>query len=500
VLPEALTIPSIARALAARETSAEALARAALDRIRARDAEVRAFLSLHEVRALARAREIDARLAAGESPESIGPLAGVPVALKDNICLAHGTTTCASKYLAGYESPFSATAAERLESAGAVVVGKANLDEFAMGNTGENSAFPAARNPWDTGRVPGGSSSGSAAAVSAGFVPAALGSDTGGSVRLPAALCGLVGFKPTYGRISRHGLVAYASSLDQIGPITRTVRDAATIYHAIAGPDELDATTIDRPAGPVPDLDEPLAGLKIAVPEQARSGAVDPMVRLVFGMACKVFADMGAELIEVSLAHANLAVAAYYTVATAEASSNLARYDGVRYGRRAELPAGASLEDLYTRTRTEMLGPEVRRRIMLGTHLLRAGYADRYYVSAQRVRRLVASDYDAIFRVIGAHAVLTPTSLKPAWPLGEIESDPIAGYQQDLMTVGPSLAGLPAISVPAGFVPVEGKSLPVGIQLVARAMDEGTLLRIAHQFERRAGFEGRLAPMADEAP
>lgn len=494
--PEVLTISAIARALGDRTTTAEALTRASLDRIRAHEAAIHAFLSLHEDRALARARAIDARLASGESPSDIGPLAGVPIALKDNICLDHGATTCASKYLAKYESPFSATAAARLEAAGAIVVGKANLDEFAMGNTGENSAFGATRNPWDTSRVPGGSSSGSAAAVSAGFVPVALGSDTGGSVRMPAALCGLVGFKPTYGRISRHGLVAYASSLDQIGPITRTVEDAARVYAVIAGPDEHDATCIDSaPGDPVRTLEAPLTGLRIAIPEQARAGTIDPMVRLIFGMACKVFADMGAELIDVSLAHADLAVAAYYTIATAEASSNLARYDGVRYGTRAELPASASLEELYTRTRTELLGPEVQRRIMLGTHLLRAGYADRYYISAQRVRRLVHSDYDAIFRVIGADAVLTPTALRPAWPLGEIESDPIAGYQQDLMTVGASLAGLPAISIPAGFVPLGDRSLPVGIQLVAPAMQEASLLRIAHQFERRAGFGGRLASL-----
>lgn len=494
--PESLTIPAIARALTSRETSAEALAREAFARIHAHDHAIHAFLSLHEDRALSRAKAIDARIAAGESPASIGPLAGVPVALKDNICLNHGTTTCASNSLAHYESPFSATAAQRLEDAGAIVLGKTNLDEFAMGNTGENSAFPPARNPWDTSRVPGGSSSGSAAAVSAGFVPVALGSDTGGSVRLPAALCGLVGLKPTYGRISRQGLVAYASSLDQIGPITRTVEDAALVYAAIAGPDEHDATCIDHPVEPTINLDAPLEGLTIAIPEQARAETIDPMVRLIFGMACKVFTDMGAELVSVSLAHADLAVAAYYTVATAEASSNLARYDGIRFGQRAELPTGASLEDLYTRTRSELLGPEVQRRIMLGTHLLRAGYADRYYVSAQRVRRLVHSDYDAIFRVIGAHAVLTPTSLKPAWPLGEIESDPVAGYQQDLMTVGASLAGLPAISIPAGFVPAGNHSLPVGIQLVGKALDESTLLRIAHQFEQRAGFQGRLAPLS----
>lgn len=494
--PELQTISAIRHELAKGRATAEALTRESLARIDAHDGNINAFVSLAPDRAIDKAKAIDARIAAGEMPEAVGPLAGVPVALKDNICTDFGTTTCASKYLAEFESPYSATAAHRLEQAGAVIVGKANLDEFAMGSTGEHSAQGPTKNPWDTTRVPGGSSSGSAAAVSAGFVTAALGSDTGGSVRLPASMCGIVGFKPTYGRISRSGLVAYASSLDQIGTLTRTVADAAAIYQAIAGPDDQDSTCIDEPVGDVQgQLDEPLEGLKIAIPEQVRSDAIDPMTRLVFGMSCKVLADMGAELIDVSLAHSDLAIAAYYTIATAEASSNLARYDGVRYGYRAPLDADESLEELYTKSRTQSLGTEVQRRIMLGTHVLRAGYADDLYINAQRVRRLVKSDYDAIFKVIGAHAVLTPTALGPAWPIGEKQTDPTEVYQQDIMTVGANLAGLPAISVPAGMVPVDDNLLPIGVQFVGDALSEATLLRVAQRFELHAGMSQRVAPV-----
>jgi aspartyl-tRNA(Asn)/glutamyl-tRNA(Gln) amidotransferase subunit A len=496
VNPELQTISAIRHEIAKGRATAESLAREALGRIESSDGSINAFVSVAADRAIDKAKQIDARVAASESLDDIGPLAGVPVALKDNICTDFGATTCASKYLAEFESPYAATAAERLESAGAVIIGKTNLDEFAMGSTGEHSTHGPTKNPWDTSRVPGGSSSGSAAAVSAGFVTAALGSDTGGSVRLPASMCGIVGFKPTYGRVSRSGLVAYASSLDQIGTLTRTVGDAAAIYQAIAGPDEQDSTCIDTPADDVlTDLDEPLAGLKIAIPEQIRSDAIDPITRLIFGMSCKVLADMGAELIDVSLAHSDLAVAAYYTIATAEASSNLARYDGVRYGYRAELTDTDSLETLYTKTRSEALGPEVQRRIMLGTHVLRAGYADDLYINAQRVRRLVKSDYDAIFKVIGAHAVMTPTALGPAWPIGEKQTDPTEMYEQDIMTVGANLAGLPAISVPAGMVPAGDNSLPIGVQFVGDALSEATLLRVAQRFELHAGMSQRVAPV-----
>jgi len=495
VKPQLQTISAIRHELTKKRTTAEAITREALDRIESHDSSINAFVSIAADRAIVKAKEIDTRIAAGESPEDVGPLVGVPIALKDNICTDFGTTTCASKYLADYESPYAATAAARLEDAGAIIIGKTNLDEFAMGSTGEHSFYGPTKNPWDTTRIPGGSSSGSAAAVSAGFVPAALGSDTGGSVRLPASMCGIVGFKPTYGRISRSGLVAYASSLDQIGILTRTVPDAAAIYQAIAGPDAQDSTSIDTPAGDVlADLDEPLAGLKIAIPEQARADSINPMTRLIFGMSCKVLADMGAELVDVSLAHADLAVAAYYTIATAEASSNLARYDGVRYGHRANLNDSDSIEQLYTKTRAQSLGPEVKRRIMLGTHILRAGYADDLYINAQRVRTLVKSDYDAIFKVIGAHAVMTPTALGPAWPLGQKQTDPTQVYQQDIMTVGANLAGLPAISVPAGMIPAGDNSLPIGVQFVGDALSESTLLRIAQRFELHAGMSSRVAP------
>ena len=491
-----MTVAGIRSALADGSTSAEAITRACLDRIQAHDREIHAFLSVFDKRAITRAREIDARLAGGESPEAIGALAGVPVAIKDNICLSFGNTTCASKMLEHYESPFSAAAADRLEQAGAIIIGKANLDEFGMGSSCEYSAFGATRNPWDLSRVPGGSSGGSAAAVAAGFVPVALGSDTGGSVRQPAAMCGCIGLKPTYGAVSRYGLVAYASSLDQIGPITRTVEDAATMLEVIAGADANDATCLDRPAPPLLGaLAEPIEGLNVAVPRQAQSDAVDPMVRLIFGMACKVFADLGAELVEVELDHAELAIAAYYTIACAEASTNLARYDGIRFGRRADIGQGGSLEKLYIQSRSEGFGDEVQRRIMLGTHALRAGYADKFYERAMRARRLIKADYDAIFRVMQADAVLTPTTPGPAFALGERSRDPSDLYQEDVFTVGANLAGLPAISLPAGFIPAGDASLPVGIQLTGHTQSEPKLLRLAAMFERASTVGGRVAPI-----
>lgn len=492
--PESQSIESIRTALAAGELAAETLTRESLERIHAHDANpetgINAFTTLFDDRALGRARQIDA------DPPKDAPLAGVPVAIKNNICTDFGETTCASNHLASYASPYSATAVQRLEHAGAIILGKTNLDEFAMGSTGEFSSHGPTRNPWDPARVPGGSSSGSAAAVAAGFVPVALGSDTGGSVRLPAALCGVVGFKPTYGRISRSGLVAYASSLDQIGTLSRTVRDSAALYEVIAGPDESDSTSIDHPVGNVSTgLHEPIEGLKIAVPDQTRSAHIDPMVRLIFGMTVKLLTELGAEIIEVDLPNDELAVSAYYTIASAEASSNLARYDGVRYGYRAELSDSDDLDALYTKSRSESLGVEVQRRIMMGTHVLRAGYADQLYKNAQRVRRLVKSDYDAIFKVIGAHAVLTPTSLRPAWPIGEQHADPAEIYHQDVMTVGANLAGLPAISVPAGFIPAGDRQLPVGVQFVGDALAEDVLLRVAYQFEQAANLAGRVAPL-----
>ncbi|MGP1273324.1 MAG: Asp-tRNA(Asn)/Glu-tRNA(Gln) amidotransferase subunit GatA [Phycisphaerales bacterium] len=492
-----MTAVETRRAIAAGELSAEDAARSSLASIAALDPGLNAFVQVFEERAIARARAVDARLAAGEPIDAIGALAGVPIAVKDNICTSFGRTTCASRMLGSYESPFDATVVERLERAGAVIVGKTNLDEFAMGSSGEHSAFGPTRNPWDRSRVPGGSSSGSAAAVAAGMVPAALGSDTGGSIRQPAALTGTVGLKPTYGTVSRYGLVAFGSSLDQVGPITRTVEDAALVFDALSGRDARDSTCLDRdPSRTLPELRRPLDGLRLALPSQAHGEGVDPLVRLVFGMACKTLTDLGAAFEAVELPSSEEMLAAYYTVAPAEASSNLARYDGVRYGRRAAMAPGEPLEALYTRSRTEGFGAEVQRRILLGTHVLRAGYADRYYQRALQMRRLIRSDYDAIFGVMGCDAVVTPTAPGPAFRLGEKtgDRDPMALYLEDVFTVGANLAGLPAISVPAGWVPVEGVSLPVGLQLTGPALGEGTLLRIAAAFESAAGFAGRVAP------
>ena len=496
---------AIAAAVSRRERSAEEVARAALDAIAARDGGVHAFLQTFEEMALRQARAIDTRVAGGET---VGALAGVPVALKDNICLAWGRTTCASRMLEGYESPFNATAASRLMAAGAVVVGKTNLDEFAMGSSTERSAFGPTANPWAPGHVPGGSSGGSAAAVAAGMVPLALGSDTGGSIRQPAGLCGVVGLKPTYGRVSRYGLVAYASSLDQIGPLTRSVRDAGMALGAIAGVDERDATTSARE---VPDfvgeLETPVEGLVLGVPREARAAGVDSSVVRALDEAVKVYRGLGAKVVEVALPHAQHAIAAYYLVACAEASSNLARFDGVRYGRRADLGPGDELADLYARSRSEGFGAEVKRRIMLGVYALSSGYYEQYYATAMRARRLIKGDFDAVFGVGGGaagvaagdspspacHAILMPTTPTPAFRAGERLGDPLAMYLEDVFTVGVNLAGLPAISVPAGMAEVEGARLPIGMQLVGPAFDEARLLRIARMFEGATGWHA-MAP------
>lgn len=417
-------------------------------------------------------------------------LAGVPVALKDNLCLSWGKTTCASNILRNYESPYTATAVQKLIYAGAVIIGKTNLDEFAMGSSCEHSCFGPTFNPWDTSRVPGGSSGGSAAAVAAGIVPLALGSDTGGSVRQPASHCGIVGVKPTYGRISRYGLVAYASSLDQIGTLTRTVEDAALALSVICGHDPLDTTSSQEP---LPDLlgslETPLDGLRLAVPRQARSDANHPEVARVFEETIATYKKLGATIVDVELPLLDHGIAAYYIVAPAEASSNLARFDGVRYGHRAKLEPGDDLFDLYCKSRSEGFGPEVQRRIMLGTHVLSSGYYDAYYNTALKVRRRIKQDFDRVFS--DCHAVLMPASPSPAWKVGEKTADPLAMYLEDVYTVTINLAGLPAMSIPAGFAAVEGKQLPVGVQIVSPAFDEARMLRIARQFEQATDWHRR---------
>ncbi len=462
--------------------SATAVVREALAKINAANERLGAFLAVFENHALERAAAIDAQRA---KHEPLGPLAGVPIAVKDNICYAHGPTTCASRMLEAYRSPFTATALQRLEDAGAIVVGKTNLDEFGMGSSCEHSAFGPTRNPWDETRVPGGSSGGSAAAVAAGLVPIALGSDTGGSIRQPAALCGVVGLKPTYGRVSRYGLVAYASSLDQIGPIAGSVEDCALALRVMQGVDPHDATSADRPADTQPATSTPrtaerLQGLVLGVPTLVRGPHNDADAEAIFENVVGALRNAGAEVREVELPHADHAVAAYYVIATAEAGSNLARYDGVRYGFRAELPRDATLEAMYTRTRTEGFGREVRRRIMLGTHVLTSGYHDAYYLTALRARRRIAEDFAAAFDA-GCDAVCMPTTPGPAFALGAKLADPLTMYAEDVYTVGANLAGLPAVSVPCGLVESDGVRLPVGLQLIGRAWRESSLIDTAQR-------------------
>lgn len=447
--------------------------RTAVDETLARIAE-REDLSAFQHVAVNRAR---ARAAALDAGPARGPLHGLPVALKDNIVARDLPTSAGSKMLEGYVSPFDATVVERLEAAGAVIVGTTRCDEFAMGSSTENCAYGPAKNPWDLTRTPGGSSGGSAAAVAAGLVPLAFGSDTGGSIRQPAALTGVVGVKPTYGRVSRYGLIAFASSLDQIGPFTRTTRDAALALEVISGHDPKDSTSADVPVPAfTAALTREVRGLRIGVPRHLLTEGVDPDVRAAFEASMDVVRSLGAEVSEIALPHTAHAIAVYYLIATAEASANLARFDGVRYGHRAGAPA--SLAALYERSRSEGFGPEVKRRILLGTYVLSAGYYDAYYRKAQQVRALIARDYATALAAVDLIAL--PTSPVPAFPLGERVNDPLQMYLADVFTVGANLAGVPAISIPCGLTP--GR-LPIGLQFIARPWDEATMLRMADAFE-----------------
>ncbi len=463
---------SIRDAIAAGQLSATDACRAALDRIAALDPSLNAFRTVAADRALARAAEIDAN----KSNRNLA-LLGVPVALKDNLCTKGVQTTASSRILDGYVPPYDATVVERLEAAGAVIVGKTNCDEFAMGSSTENSAYGPTRNPWATDRTPGGSSGGSAAAVAARMVPLALGSDTGGSIRQPAALCGVVGFKPSYGRVSRYGLLAFASSLDQIGPLTRSVRDAALVAAVIAGHDPCDSTSANVP---IPDFQAALGatdlrGIRIGVPRHLFREGVDAEVMAAFDAAIEVTRQQGAEIVDVTLEHSPEAIPVYYIIATAEASANLARYDGVRYGYRA---AAATLGDMYDRTRGGGFGREVKRRIILGTYVLSAGYYDAYYRKAQQVRTLIRRDYDRALASVDVIAM--PTSPTAAFALGERTEDPVQMYLSDVFTVGANLAGLPAVSVPCGLT---NARLPIGLQFTGRAMDDATVLRVGHGYE-----------------
>ncbi len=490
--PCTLGVRATRDAIASRRVSAIDVTNACLARIDALNPRLNAFLQVFHDEARAQARALDERLS---RQEPVGPLAGVPIAIKDNIALAWGRTTCASRMLEHYRSPYTATAAQRLIDAGAIIVGKTNLDEFAMGSTTEHSAFGPTRNPWDTDRVPGGTSGGSAAAVAAGMCASALGSDTGGSIRQPAGWCGIVGLKPTYGVVSRYGLVAHASSLDQIGPLARSVEDAAMVLAVIAGQDAHDATSLANgalvaqasrlcsgaaagDASPQPSA----RALRIGVLRESLADTNAPSVREAVTRATAALIASGATVETIDLPSIDRAIAAYYIIATAEASSNLARFDGVRFGRRATLSPGEGLESLYARSRSEGLGPEVQRRIMLGTHVLRAGYADAYYQTALRARRVIRDEYARLFEA-GFIALLMPTSPGPALRLGEVASDPLAMYLQDVYTVGVNLAGLPAIAVRAGFDTAGPHPLPVGVQLVGPALSERAIIEAARVIE-----------------
>ncbi len=470
-----LTIDSARTAVLERQITATALAEAFLKKIETEDPAIGAYLTLCRERALAKAAEIDALADKGDP---LPPLGGVPLGIKDVMMTMGVQTTAGSKILEGFIAPYDCTAVARLEAAGAVVLGKLNCDEFAMGSSNENSAYKPVHNPRDLSRVPGGSSGGSAAAVAAGTAVAALGSDTGGSIRQPAAFCGVVGLMPTYGRVSRYGLIAFASSLDHIGPVTKTVKDAAILLRTIAGRDPLDSTSAE---GPVPDYEQeigkPVKGMRIGVPKEYFPEGMDPEVRNAIEAAIQKIAGLGCEIVNISLPHTGYAIPTYYLIATAEASSNLARFDGVRYAYRSR--SAKTLSEMYRRTRDEGFGAEVKRRILLGTYALSAGYYDAYYLKAQKVRTLLAQDFDNAFQQVDA--IVTPTTPTPAFKLGAKVDDPLQMYLGDIFTVTASLAGVPGISVPCG---TSKEGLPIGVQMLGKHFDEATLLRLAHAYEQ----------------
>lgn len=463
--------------LVQKEVTSSELTQAFLNRVSRLDGRVKAFLTVTEDSALKQAAEIDAKLERGEE---IGPLEGIPMALKDNLCTEGIRTTCSSKMLEEFVPPYNAEVALRLRQAGAILLGKLNMDEFAMGSSTENSRFFATRNPWDLERVPGGSSGGAAASVAADEAVYALGSDTGGSIRQPAAFCGVVGLKPTYGAVSRFGLIAFASSLDQIGPLTKDVRDNATVLNAIAGYDAKDSTSVrfDKPDY-TQFLGKEIKGLKIGIPSEYFGEGIDPKVAKVIREAIAAFRDLGADVEECSLPHTDYAMPAYYLIAPAECSSNLARYDGVRYGYRAP---GEDLISMVRKTRAEGFGPEVKRRIMLGTYALSSGYYDAYYLKAQKVRTLIKQDFDQAFAKYDV--LLSPTAPTVAFKFGEKSSNPLSMYLSDICTVPVNLAGIPGLSIPAGFV----EGLPVGLHIMGKAFDEGTLYQVAYAFEQQTGL------------
>jgi len=474
--------------LVKKEITAVALTQDVLDRIDEVDGEVKAYLTVTREDALAQAAAVDAKISRGES---ISFWEGIPGAIKDNICTKGVRTTCASKMLENFVPPYNATVMEKIAEVNPVILGKANMDEFAMGGSTENSAYFPTANPWQHDCVPGGSSGGSAAAVAAGTAVWALGSDTGGSIRQPASFCGVVGMKPTYGRVSRYGLVAFASSLDQIGPLTRDVTDCAHLLNVIAGYDEKDSTSTKAE---VPDFTKSLVqdvkGLKIGMPKEYFAQGLDPEVEKSVRAAIAQLESLGAEIVEISLPHTAYAISAYYLIAPAEASSNLARYDGVSYGERVD---GVDIVDMMTKTRSEKFGEEVKRRIMIGSYALSAGYYDAYYLKALKVRTLVKQDFDQAFEKVDV--IMSPAAPTPAYKIGEMASDPLKMYMQDVYTVPLNLAGLPGISVPCGF---SSAGLPIGLQIIGKALAEDTLIRAAYTYEQSQQFHNKIAGLGGE--
>ncbi len=481
-----LTIHELQGLLRRREVTAKQVLMAFLKRIAQVEGRIQAYMAVTGLEALRMASRLDRRRQGGED---VGPLAGIPLGIKDVICTQDVPTTCSSRILDGFVPPYDATVMRRLNQAGMVLLGKTNMDEFAMGSSTENSGYKVTRNPWDLDRVPGGSSGGSAAAVAADLCTAALGSDTGGSIRQPAAFCGIVGVKPTYGRVSRYGLVAFASSLDQIGPMTKDVRDAAILLGVIAGHDACDSTSVNVP---VPDyvaqLGREVTGLRIGIPKEYFIEGMDPEVETAIRAAVNVLESLGAKAESISLPHTEYAVATYYLVATAEASSNLARYDAVKYGFRAR--EAKDLLSMYMKSRQNGFGPEVKRRIMLGTYALSAGYYDAYYLKALKVRTLIRKDFEDTFK--RCEVILTPTAPTPAFRLGEKTADPLTMYLSDIFTISANLAGIPGICLPCGFTRA---GLPIGLQLLGKPFDEATLLQVAFAYEQATEWHRRKPPL-----
>ena len=475
------TIAQLAAGLRNGDFSSEELTRAYLDRIARHDDSLNSFITVSEEDALQQAQAADQRLKAGDSTA----LTGIPVAQKDIFCTDGVLTTCGSRMLENFVAPYSATVIEKFNAAGAVMLGKTNMDEFAMGSSNETSYYGPVRNPWNTETVPGGSSGGSAAAVAARLAPAATGTDTGGSIRQPAGLCGITGLKPTYGRVSRYGMIAFASSLDQGGPLAQTAEDAAILLGTMAGFDTRDSTSIDQA---VPDytasLNADIKGLKIGLPKEYFNEGLDAEVGKAVEAAIEEYKKLGAEIVDISLPNSHLAVPAYYVVAPAECSSNLSRFDGARFGHRCEAPQ--DLEDLYKRSRGEGFGAEVKRRIMIGTYALSAGYYDAYYLKAQKVRRLISEDFKQAFEQVDV--IMGPTAPTVAFKLGEKKDDPITMYLSDIYTIAVNLAGLPGMSIPAGFV----KQMPVGLQIIGNYFDEARLLNVAHRYQQVTDWHGRI--------